>query len=232
MRSTLQESPRATPSVTLRAFRVKITALVQPGAALETLNAPDFTSTPQTFDVIANATFMHPRGINDSGWIVGYYSTGPNDAYAEDSQSFLSFGPGLTYAIDSWFGNHRHSATFDVNNNGQVAGEIDSVAFLCNAGGEGLIRIGTLGGPTSVAFAVNDSGQVVGRADTASQTAHAFLFQKVNGQNGMHDLDTMGGGDNSGALSINNGGTAVGYFGGVYNLVYSNSRVAISPTAK
>jgi probable HAF family extracellular repeat protein len=202
----------------------------KPGAALENLNAPDYTSNPQTFDVISSATQVHPRGINDSGWIVGYYSTGPNDAYAEDSQSFLSFGPGLTYPIDSWFGNHRHSATFDVNNKGQIVGEIDSTAYFYDLD-SGLIRIGTLGGLTSVAYAVNDSGQVVGQADTAGGASHAFLFQKVIGQNGMHDLDTMNS-INSGALSINNSGTAVGYFGGVYNLIYPGTRAAIFSNGK
>jgi len=63
-------------------------------------------------------------------------------------------------------------------------------------------------------MALNDSGKVVGTSQTANGNMHAFLFQDLN-HNGvadpgeMTDIDTAGSYE-SGALSINSGGIAVG----------------------
>jgi probable HAF family extracellular repeat protein len=68
-----------------------------------------------------------------------------------------------------------------------------------------LIDIGTLGGPGSYGAAISDSGVVAGCADTASGTAHAFIY--ANGE--MHDLGEPGSGQSC-ALAVNNDGVVAG----------------------
>ena len=69
-----------------------------------------------------------------------------------------------------------------------------------------LTDLGTLGGANSRANGLNALGQVVGQADTASNTAHAFLWEKDK----ITDLGTLGG-ENSFACDINQKGEVVGW---------------------
>jgi uncharacterized membrane protein len=169
-----------------------------------------------------NADYTHPTGINDSGWIVGYSQTGGR------IHSFLSFGPGQSQIIDSWYGSPLYSQALGVNNRGQLVGQLSdtgnfstATAFLWNFAGA-LVRIGTLpGGTWSVGYALNDSGQVVGVSGTPAPSqgvigAHAFLFRDLNG-NGvaeaseitdLYPVDNTG----SAALSINKSGIVVGSY--------------------
>jgi len=68
-------------------------------------------------------------------------------------------------------------------------------------------NLGTLGGTTSVGRDVNDAEQLIGRADLASGVTHAFLWDSVNG---LTDLGTLGGRDESEALGINASGEIAG----------------------
>jgi probable HAF family extracellular repeat protein len=73
--------------------------------------------------------------------------------------------------------------------------------------GEGLAKLGSLGGGETYAAAINNAGQVVGWSNTTSGQTHAF----ITGPNGlvMTDLGTLGG-DKSGATGINDAGQVVG----------------------
>jgi probable HAF family extracellular repeat protein len=180
-------------------------------------------------------TNTHAQGINDDGWIVGYYTDTNNHTH-----SLVSFGPTLTQPIDlSWYGNPFQSATFDVNNNDQMVGWRSQLStnlprafmFDAAAGVMRTIDIGMLpGGLTSTAYSINDSAVVVGESQT-STTTHAFLFQDAN-NNGfvdpgeLKDLDTVNS-SQSGARSVNNHGAAVGYFGDCAGVIYCLSHAAI-----
>src|SRR5260370_27039504 len=63
-----------------------------------------------------------------------------------------------------------------------------------------MIRLGTLGGQSSVARAINDRGQVVGDSDLASGESHGFLWQRGK----MTDPGVLSAND------INNAGDYVG----------------------
>lgn len=86
--------------------------------------------------------------------------------------------------------------------------------------------LGTLGGTANpdllignIAFAINNRGQVVGAsALPGNQVLHAFLW---SAENGIQDLGTLPGDDNSAGLDINNRGDVVG--GSIHGTVASGS---------
>ena len=67
-----------------------------------------------------------------------------------------------------------------------------------------ITSLGTLGGPTSVAFAINEAGDIVGEA-SRSEGAHAFRWRDGT----LTDLGTLGG-RSSHAVSVNARGAVVG----------------------
>jgi probable HAF family extracellular repeat protein len=80
-----------------------------------------------------NADYTHPTGINDSGWIVGYFLTGGQ------IHSFLRIGGGPSQMVDSWYGSPRFSQILAVNNSAQLVGRLSdtgndgiATAFLWN----------------------------------------------------------------------------------------------------
>ncbi len=107
------------------------------------------------------------------------------------------------------------SNAFDINDNGQVAGQsiapFDFHAFLYDTV-NGMVDLGTLtDGMFSHAWSVNANGQVAGfseikfgRRDTR---IHAFIYDSVNG---MTSIGTLGG-EESQAYSINSSGQVAGY---------------------
>ena len=102
-----------------------------------------------------------------------------------------------------------------------TAGDAAIHAFLWTAD-QGMVDLGTLGGPASVATAVNASGQVVGygMADPNDiGITHAFSWTAVGG---MVDLGTLLHGF-SFARNVNNSGQVVGdsFLNGVASRVFS-----------
>jgi len=146
----------------------------------------------------ANSSYAY--GINDSGQVVGYFSTGTRQkrAFLYSDRTMIDLGT---------LGGSEALAR-DVNNSGQMVGEARNAdghwrAFLWDSV-NGMQDLGTLGGATSAAYAVNESGQVVGHSRVGS-AYHAFIYK----DGAMTDLGTL---DywQSGAYDINDHGQVVG----------------------
>lgn len=65
--------------------------------------------------------------------------------------------------------------------------------------------LGTLGGPTSIAYGINNKGAIVGESTLPSGLPHAFVYYRSV----MRDIGTLGGLRRS-ARDINNAGKIVG----------------------
>lgn len=135
------------------------------------------------------------NAINDAGQIVGSNS---GRAILWDKSKITDLGT---------LG-RRYSYAYDINNKGQVVGQVMTKkniqhAFLWQNGV--MKSLGTLGGSESVAYGINNKGQVVGWANikkpgTTSEEVHAFLWNKGA-------MTSLGSGF---ANSINNTGQVVG----------------------
>jgi probable HAF family extracellular repeat protein len=146
------------------------------GSGMQDLT-PDLTS-------IGGAT---ATGINASNEVVGYYfpngSRWPIGFTWTESAGLQAFGPFGTIALA-------------VNNTGTAVGQFTNGAgykhaFLWTQSG-GITDLGTLGGPSSIAYSVNKNGWVVGTSLTADGTGilHPFLWTPAGG---MQDLRTLAG---------------------------------------
>jgi probable HAF family extracellular repeat protein len=202
-----------------------------PGAALQNLNN-------STGYFISGADRTFARSIDDYGWIVGYYKL----ANSSVSHSMLSFGSGYTYSLDYSLGYPIESEAYAAKQGSQIVGW--RYAYRPNIGGYrqfayflriagNTITVADIvlpGGIWSKGYGLNDNRMVVGESGTSSGYQHAFSWQDAN-SNGVaeaseiRDLDTMNS-SMSGARGVNNGGTAVGYYGSP-DVTYGNSRATI-----
>jgi len=136
--------------------------------------------------------YSAPRGMNDSGQVVG------------TSGSIYSFGAAFfSNGTVTKLGGSGTEA-FGINNSGQIVGYAGPHAALFSNGT--VFDLDPMGGG-SIAFSINDSGQAVGFSTWTNSTPnvrHAVLFS--NGT--VTDLGSLG--DNSIAFSINSAGQAVG----------------------
>ena len=137
-------------------------------------------------------------GINDSGQIVGFFSTElPGKLKRIVRHGFL-------YADRSATVLPRIETADDINALGQIVGEIRMHAYVCGNGA--MVGLGSLvERGYSDARRINKSGQVVGTAKSADGHEHAVLFSEGK----MRDLGTLGG-PHSRAGDINDSGQVVG----------------------
>lgn len=160
-------------------------------------------------------SFSFPRGINNTGQVVGDAYTSGN---AVDSAALFGNTGGANSNLGTLGAPNYlvyQSIAFSINDSGQVAGYAYTVGNVAHATlfsifGGANSDLGTLGGNSSAALSINSAGQVVGEANTLGDTgSHATLFSTTGGAN--IDLGTLNGSRCSSAYGINGGGQVVGY---------------------
>ena len=155
---------------------------------------------------IAPGDPVFPQGVNASGTIAGYTTTGGNTfAFRLSGGTMTALGtlPGAPMPASS--------SAYDINDAGQIVGVASwnlggTRAFRTDAGGM-LVSLGTLGANDSFAYAISAGGDVVGDSVTGANATHAFLFTDAGG---MKDLGVLTGGTESHAYGINDMGDIVG----------------------
>jgi probable HAF family extracellular repeat protein len=155
---------------------------------------------------------------NQAGQIAGRGSRKlPNSQYYENT--IFRYTPGAGIQELGKFAGYNGTVTA-INAGGDVAGawsvggsgELGHAFVYTDA--QGLVDLGTLGGPEAAARAMNDARQIVGWSSVTADVRHAFFWQ--NGV--MTDLGTLGG-VTSTAAAINSAGTVIGtsqYLAGLY----------------
>jgi probable HAF family extracellular repeat protein len=165
------------------------------------LAAPVLSASSYSITLIPSAApsiIVEPRGINDSGEVVGDVSSGGfTKAFLFTAGTLTTFAPDNVYP----------SVAYAANTTGQIAGYggQSQTAFIYNTNGT-FTQLGTLGGLSSEAFGLNDLGHAVGTSSTSAFFPHAFLYEGGP----LIGLDTLGG-HTGVAVSINNSDQIAGY---------------------
>lgn len=134
---------------------------------------------------------IYPQAINDTGQVVGghlVWSGGTpvvrafiyDDGIVEDLVE-----PQMICPEDEEDCYLAYSQAIDINNRGQIVGNVDSQVALFE---DGIVKTLDVPGVLfSNAHAINDSGQIVGFAIRESQERFAFIFEHEE----MHDLNEL-----------------------------------------
>ena len=172
-------------------------------------------------DDLAGGAFSMALGINNSGQLVGLFTSASGNGHAfRMAPNHTAINP----ATDDLgtLGGFTSSAR-GINSIGQAVGFSQLLSLGFNHGfrtaPNGLINpvtddLGSLGGSNSDAMGINDSGQVVGNSGLCEPappcSTHAFRTAPNSAINpATDDLGTLGGLTSS-AAAINNAGVAVG----------------------
>jgi len=142
-------------------------------------------------------------GINNSGEIVGYYSTNQYLGFLDNSGVFTTISDPLA---------DGETIANGINNSGQVVGWYLGIAgakygFVETAGI--YTTISDPGAGVTVATGINDSGQIVGYYEGAHSIYYGFIYS-----NGAFTTISAGG-ENTFLTGINNSGQIVGYYDGI-----------------
>jgi probable HAF family extracellular repeat protein len=170
------------------------------------------------------------NAISNRGKVAGFAENSTPDPGCPAPQ-LLHFKPvvwenGLIHKLPT-AGGDPDGIAYNVNDNGEVVGasgtcttfnpnflnSLLAVHALLWENGKAT-DLGNLGGATgqaggNAAYAINNRGEVVGSSDLAGDTTfHAFLWTR---KTGMEDLGTLSGDVASNSISINDGGSVVGF---------------------
>lgn len=145
--------------------------------------------------------------INDVGQVVGRAQVFEDGQYRW--HAFLRNNDGQV--IDLHTPGPDESVATDINDDGQVVGTLEVVAFLYKDGQ--LKVLDGLKGSVDMAFGINNVSEVVGVSQITNEaglpTHHAFLYNDNNGE--TTDLGTLPEGVASVATDINDDGQVVGW---------------------
>jgi len=130
-------------------------------------------------------------GINNTSWVVGVHSSGPDQVspvlYEMTGCTALSTLPEMSGLPPSY------GEAWSVNDSGTIVGwSVDdsgnrrACRWTSPLGVWEVASLGTLGGLTSAAFRISQSGTIVGRADIADGVEHAFLWTTSAGMQDIH----------------------------------------------
>lgn len=143
------------------------------------------------------------RAINNSGVVAGYGLAGDNFDHA------IAWSNSIDGTVDLGLLNGQDTIPNDINDAGELCGQLDGVSRAWRLGGSGFDNLGKLQkGKWGSSFgnSINLFGDVAGLSSKDSTTYRVFLFTDANG---MQDLGTLGGNDSWGGY-LNNLGEVVG----------------------
>jgi probable HAF family extracellular repeat protein len=162
--------------------------------------------------------FTVARSVNDNCWIAGSAERSGHDGQGAEIVRAVVVHDGRTRDLGTLGGSH--SASYAVNNLGEVVGKADlpagflgdrpTHAFLWNHGA--MRDLGTLGGTNSFALAVNNAGAAAGFSQLPGDSGrHACIWTvDKQGRSLATDLGALPGDNASEAHGLNDHGVIVG----------------------